>query len=271
MLRCTTYEEQTLNRRHTISDDAPRVVSRDQKVPERCETTITGSPRPYRTAPMPLHTRRVEQHGQSRRFRRIREITCMSSAVTLEFSGAFSWLSSDPATSIFEAPAARAAGIYLWTVDTPDGYLIYYVGETGVAFRQRLHQHLSQQLAGMYHIYEPGLFAVGQKHALWRGMYGRDRESGLAAFVEYLPTLAPALVDFVRLMRFHLAPLTCHMRLRRRIEAALARHLSSQPGLVGSFQDMGIRYLPRRAGEEPIQVRCQSSVMLLGLPSHLEA
>jgi hypothetical protein len=122
-----------------------------------------------------------------------------------------------------------------------------------------------------YHIYELGLFAVGQKHALWRGMYGRDRESGLAAFVEYLPTLAPALVDFVRLMRFHLAPLTCHMRLRRRIEAALARHLSSQPGLVGAFQDMGIRYLPRRAGEEPIQVRCQSSVMLLGLPSHLEA
>jgi hypothetical protein len=172
-------------------------------------------------------------------------LTFISAVVHLEFSGPFSWLASDLAPSIFEAVAAQAAGIYLWTVDTPDGHLIYYVGETGVEFRQRLHQHLSRQLAGMYHIYEPGMFAVGQKHALWRGMYGRDRESSLAALVDRLPTLAPALADFVRLMRFHLAPLTCQTRLRRRIEAALARHLSRQPGLVGSFQDAGIRYAPR--------------------------
>ena len=149
----------------------------------------------------------------------------MPAAVSLEFSGPFSWLSSDPATSIFEAAAARAAGIYLWTVETQDGYLIYYVGETGAEFRQRLSQHLCQQLAGMYHIYDPGLFAVGQKRALWRGLYGNDREPGLAAFVECLPSLAPALANFVRLIRFHLAPLTCHTRLRRRIEAALAMHL----------------------------------------------
>jgi hypothetical protein len=195
----------------------------------------------------------------------------MSSAVSLEFSGPFSWLSSDLAPAIFEVAAARTAGIYLWTVDTQDGYLIYYVGETGVEFRQRLHQHLSQQLAGMYHIYNPERFAFGHKHVLWRGLHGNDREPGLAAFVERLPTLAPALAGFVRLMRFHLAPLTCDTRLRRRIEAALALHVSSQPGLVGSFQDAGIRYLPRRAGEEPVEVLCMSSAVLLGLPARLEA
>jgi hypothetical protein len=195
----------------------------------------------------------------------------MFAAVSLEFSGPFSWLAPDPATSIFEAAAARAAGIYLWTVETHDGHLIYYVGETGVEFRLRLRQHLCQQLAGMYSIFDPELFAVGQKRALWRGMYGRDRESGLAAFVECLPTLAPALADFVRLIRFHLAPLTCHMRLRRRIEAALALHLSSQPGVVGQFQDAGIRYEPRRSGEEAIEVICRSSMVLLGLPARLEA
>jgi hypothetical protein len=90
----------------------------------------------------------------------------MSAAVSLEFSGLFSWLSSDLATSIFEAAAARTAGIYLWTIEIQDGYLIYYVGETGAEFRQRLRQHLCEQLAGMYHIYDPQRFAVGQKHAL---------------------------------------------------------------------------------------------------------
>jgi hypothetical protein len=74
-----------------------------------------------------------------------------------------------------------------------------------------------------------------------------------------------------RLMRFHLAPLTCGTRLRRRIEAALARHLSRQPGLVGSFEDVGIRYSPRHVGEEPIDVLCYSSAALLGLPACLKA
>jgi hypothetical protein len=82
-------------------------------------------------------------------------------------------------------------------------------GETGAEFRLRLRQHLCQQLAGMYHIYEPELFAVGQKRALWRGLYGREREAGLADFVERLPTLVSALANFVRRMRFHPAPLTC--------------------------------------------------------------
>jgi hypothetical protein len=114
-------------------------------------------------------------------------------------------------------------------------------------------------------------FALGQNRVLWRGLYGNDREPNLAAFVARLPTLAPALADFVRLIRFQLAPLTCHTRLRRRIEAALAQHLSRQPGLVGPFQDAGIHYTPRRASEELIAVLCRSSTMLLGLPARLEA
>jgi hypothetical protein len=112
---------------------------------------------------------------------------------------------------------------------------------------------------------------VGQTRALWRGMYGRDRKSGLAIFVQRLRMLAPALSDFVLLMRFHLAPLTCHTRLRRRSEAALAHHLSCQPDLVGLFQDAGIRYVLRCGGEDPIDVLFQSSTVLLGLLAHFMA
>ena len=70
-------------------------------------------------------------------------------------------------------------------------------------------------------------------------------------------------------MRVHIAPLTRHTRLRTRIEAALARHVSRQSGLVGSFQDAGIRNAPRRASEEPVEVLCRSSAVLLSLPAHL--
>jgi hypothetical protein len=75
--------------------------------------------------------------------------------------------------------------------------------------------------------------------------------------------LAPALADVVRLMRFHLAPLTFQTQLRKRIEATLAHHLYSQPGLVGSFQDAGIRDALRRVGEAPVDVLCRSSTILL--------
>jgi hypothetical protein len=195
----------------------------------------------------------------------------LSTSVCLQFSGPFSWCSADPSTSIFEAAAARLAGIYFWTVETPDGDLIYYVGETGTEFRLRMRQHWCEQLAGLYHIYDPDLFALGQKRALWRGMYGTDREARLAAFAERLPTLAPTLTRFIGLIRFHLAPLTCEGRLRRRIEGALAEHLSRQPGLVGQFQDSEVHYAPRRAGEAPIEVHCRSMAVLLGLPAVLEA
>jgi hypothetical protein len=44
MLRCTTHEEKTLQRRHTICDDRTLAVSRDHTIGERCEMT-TASPR----------------------------------------------------------------------------------------------------------------------------------------------------------------------------------------------------------------------------------
>jgi len=96
----------------------------------------------------------------------------MSAAVSLEFSGPFSWPSTDPATAIFEAAAARTAGIDLWTIDTQDGHLIYYIGEASTEFRRRMRQHLCEQLARMYHIYDPERCALGQKHVLWRGCTG---------------------------------------------------------------------------------------------------
>jgi hypothetical protein len=66
-------------------------------------------------------------------------------------------------------------------------------------------------------------------------------------------------------------PLTCGTRLRRRIEAALALHLSRQSGLGGRFPDVDICHVSRCAGEGPIEVRCQSPAGLLDLPARLGA
>jgi hypothetical protein len=48
-VHCTTYEEKTLQRWHTICDDGTRAASRYNTVLDRWETTITMSPRGRRT------------------------------------------------------------------------------------------------------------------------------------------------------------------------------------------------------------------------------
>jgi hypothetical protein len=56
-LQCTTYEEKTLQRWHTICHDGTRAVNRYNKVLGRWETTITTKPRGRRTCtarPNPL-------------------------------------------------------------------------------------------------------------------------------------------------------------------------------------------------------------------------
>jgi hypothetical protein len=195
----------------------------------------------------------------------------MARPLELSFTGPYSWLPSE-LPSVLDAECAGRAGIYLWTVNTDSsGELIYYVGETGRNFRSRFVEHFKEQLAGWYRLYDPTLMRAGKKRLLWRGMYGRDKEESPTLFVAQLPSLAPALQSYVRLIRFHLAPVDVEARLRKRIEAALAAHLRDQPGPVGSFQDIDIRYHPRRANELPVHVVVRTSVALEGLPEALAA
>jgi hypothetical protein len=42
--RCTTYEEKTLGRRHTVCDDGTRAVSTYNRALEQWDTTVTSPP-----------------------------------------------------------------------------------------------------------------------------------------------------------------------------------------------------------------------------------
>lgn len=189
----------------------------------------------------------------------------------VSFQGPYSWLAGE-LPSVFDADCADEAGLYLWTIRTDSaGELIYYVGETGRRFRSRMLEHLKEQLAGWYRLYDPVRMRAGEKRLLWRGMYGRGRPKTPESFVERLPELVGPLQEYLRTMRFHLAPVELEARARKRIEAALAEHLRRQPEPVGSFQDADITYRPRTQDETPMRVTLSSAVALEGLPATLEA
>jgi hypothetical protein len=193
----------------------------------------------------------------------------MNSELTVEFQGPLSWIKSSANASIFYSEVAKLPGVYLWTVRTPIGDLVYYVGETGVDFRTRMREHYKEQLSGMYHIYDPDQFSLGEKRELWRGVYGKGGERDFSKFLEILPEIAPILVRFVSSILFYVAPLNFAKRLRKRFEAALANYLYAQPGVVGAFQDKNIRYDPRLQDESPVRVSINCPQVVQGIPSEL--
>ncbi len=70
---------------------------------------------------------------------------------------------------LFAQPEAQQSGIYLWTIPFGEQFLTYYVGETGRSFVARHTEHAQSYLHGLYRVYDPQLFAKGEKVFIWEG------------------------------------------------------------------------------------------------------
>jgi hypothetical protein len=165
----------------------------------------------------------------------------------------------------------KEKGIYLWTIPFEDKYLVHYVGETGVSFAFRTMEHIRNYLQGQYGLYEPEEFAKGRKIQLWSGMWKerRNNPSVLNQFLQRYPEFSTKYSDFLALLRFFLAPVESSQRIRQRIESAIAGYFYNQPGIVGTFQDEEIRYLPRRPDEIPILLKIRCSEQIIAMPTEL--
>ena len=188
---------------------------------------------------------------------------------TIGFEGPFRWFGSGDV--LFDQDVASSPGLYLFTVPHDSGYLTYYVGETGRSFGERLKEHSRDYLSGMYRIFDPAQFATGKKVLIWDAMWRRGEERRLGEFVSRLPELSVAAGQLLDCMRLFVGPLDAPQRMRRRIEAALAKHLYEQPGIVGVFQDEDIAYKGRLPDEDPLTVHFCASAEILGLAESIEA
>ena len=161
--------------------------------------------------------------------------------LNLSLKGPFKWI--DPnGNDIFTSPEGKLKGIYLWTIPFQEYYLTHYVGETERTFCKRLLEHAKEFLSGAYNVYDPDLFLEGKKEPLWEGMWGSRPEKKIGVFLDKYPELAPQIQKFVRLFEIFLIPMDEKTRIMERVEAAIAKHLNEQEGVIGSFQDSGVRY-----------------------------
>jgi hypothetical protein len=131
-----------------------------------------------------------------------------------------------------------------------------------------MEEHFREHAACMYTLYEPEQFASGIKVKLWPGRFGEEKRS-IAECVAQSVVFAPQIAATTQLFRFFLAPTTCDERTRQLAESGIADCLYNTPGMIGDFQDKGIRYHRRTATEQLIRFSIQSSSRLLGIPAEV--
>jgi len=189
----------------------------------------------------------------------------------LETIGPFSWISScvDSPPRVFDVSASSKCGVYLFTVPTTKGHLIYWVGQTSQPVRARLTTHSREFLAGTYNILDMAELREGKRTVLWRGLWWRKDSAD--RYEEYLLNagqVAPLTLTQLRATHIYVIPSPKDRRLLARLEASIVNTLYADLE-VGSILDRGYNLAPRWNTEDPVQIRLTGS-SFRGLPSVLE-
>ena len=174
--------------------------------------------------------------------------------------------------TIYDRPVARGQGIYLWTIEHNDSFMVDYVGETGHSFAQRTKEHIQAYLSGEYRILDPDLFVTGIKKYIWEGLWRKERRYKISKFIDRQMELLPVIHKLLMSYRLFVAPFkTKEKRSRKRIESALVQHIKSSSREAAEFYDDVSKYeWSRWEEEEELLVRIKSPVSIIGLPKEMK-
>lgn len=198
-----------------------------------------------------------------------------TSDIVLRWEGPFRWPGRDfqgEGKSLNDATVALNCGVYLWTVEHCDGYLIYTAGITRRSFVKRLREHTRAYLTGVYTIFDVPSLRTGIRKEIWPGFWFKrktvDRQH---EYENRFGEIHIAAKELLANYRVFVAPIDPRPRLLERIEAAIMNVLYIAPGPASRIPDRGMALAPRWHDEQPILVHNTTSVLLYGLPSEFEA
>jgi len=187
-------------------------------------------------------------------------------SLRVHFQGPFSF-----SNVLSDCPLKDETGVYLWAVKQTTGlYRIHYLGETGESFYGRTKEHVFQTLSGNYRVFDPDQMCKGIQQVIWGGLWQRTRRDKLSEFLSSYETVAPLIKRYLFSQVIFVAPLQCELRLRRRIEGALAQHLRSSAE-ASNLLPSDIRYVARSADEAAVAVSVSADADIEGLPQEMLA
>jgi hypothetical protein len=187
------------------------------------------------------------------------------------WQGPYAWpkFESDSITS-FDLVPGDACGIYLWTIEYCDGYLIYAAGITRRPFQKRFNEHTRAYLSGIYTVFDVGMLQQGIRTELWHGFWMKKRSPEKQKEYE---SRSYEIIDCARkqlsTFRIFLARIDPAPRILERLEASIMNALYETVGPISEIPDRGMMLAPRWENERPIIARNITSAKLYGLPKCL--
>jgi hypothetical protein len=197
------------------------------------------------------------------------------SVIELRWEGLFRWPGHSfqgEAKSLDDAMMVSRCGVYLWTVEHCDGYLIYTAGITCRPFVKRFREHTRAYLNGVYTIFDVPSLREGIRKEIWHGFWFKKRSiEKQKAYESRADELRMAANELLLNYRVFVAPVDPMRRLLERIEAAIMQTLYAAIGPAAVRPDRGMALAPRWSKEQPVLVRNVAPVLLHGFPREFEA
>jgi len=182
----------------------------------------------------------------------------------IEWKGPFSWTGYENQNSLDKIP--NTEGIYLWTFQYKDGYLVYCAGITK-STQKRFRQHTLEYKSGNYTVFNVSEAEKGKRVEIWHGWsYARTHRE---EFKERKEEILNAVEEQLNSFRVFVAQAP-EKRIRARFEAAIMNNIYDSKEPWAELADRGMALSKRRKDEEPIIIKNISNVKFYGLPETLE-
>ena len=182
------------------------------------------------------------------------------------WEGPFAW----PKTESALPYVPETPGVYLWTFEYSDGFVLYGAGITRRSVAARMKEHTKNYLNGVYTILDVDALKQGVRHEIWHGFWYRPRAAERTSDYEARRAeLTESARTQLSSFRIFVANVGTAPRVLERLEAGIMQFLYAQPKPLCDIPDKGMMLARRHASEEPIEVLLSCSHTLHGLPLKL--
>lgn len=188
--------------------------------------------------------------------------------IDLKLFGPYKLLGNN--NSFFDNDISKKNGIYLWTINYENGYLVHYIGETSRSFRIRMQEHIINILGGFYGVWDPEMLKQGKLQFVWKGLWRKDSKENINDYIDKYENFAPIFKKYLQLQSIFLAPLSVDKYLRRLIEGHIAKKIMEAPPPINNLLPTDNRYgYLYRKNNETLIVKLKCNENILGLPREI--
>lgn len=189
---------------------------------------------------------------------------CLIKTEDTIWQGPFSWIGYEQVNK--SKPIPDIAGVYLFTFEYKDGYILRSVGITN-SMKRRFREHTLEYKKGNYTLLDVESARVGVRKELWHGwQYAKEHQNQFLDNKDVLLEFAERELIAYRLFVAEIAD----KRKRERVEAAILINTYNSKEPWADLADTGMALRGRYNDEIPIQIKNICSHKIYGLPETIE-